>query len=169
MCCGKLTAKLKLIFLVEKPFIQPARESRKKKTDVIPQGENENTFSKAIESVWFSGVCKKWKQTFGFVEGIIVTIVVVINVLSLTVIEMYNLIVLDISKIPEARERSDISRECVNENFNDPVKLSKAIDSRKIASGLIGRDIFVHASHLPKGVNRLEAGIKLELQVMLLQ
>jgi carotenoid cleavage dioxygenase-like enzyme len=28
-----------------------------------------NSFMQEIQSVWFAGVCKKWKHTFGFVQG----------------------------------------------------------------------------------------------------
>jgi hypothetical protein len=45
------------------------RHNNKKDNDIMYSEAETNSFMQEIQSIWFSGVCKKWKATFGFVRG----------------------------------------------------------------------------------------------------
>jgi hypothetical protein len=42
---------------------------RNNNKDVVTSEEERVSFTQEVQSVWFTGVCKNWKNTFGFVKG----------------------------------------------------------------------------------------------------
>ena len=137
---------------------------------VISSEEGQSDFMQEIQAVWFAGVCKKWKNTFGFVKGMLIFpyLACVIH-LRYTIVAQSLYVVASV--VVTDSEQKDSPPFPPMSSTNDSVPPSNdaigqaSTHHSKYVNDIVGREIFVHSSHLPDGSATLKEGELVELQV----